>query len=87
MHVCLSFFHFFLVVDGKYLNYIEDFDLSHIGLVTIPNAAFIHFTALIRLNSANVSIQLIGDWFNTNNHLIDLDLRHNELLILACDQF
>lgn len=57
----------------------------------IPNAAFVHFTELKRLNLANASIKAIEDnWFSSNsscNKLKELDLRHNELTLLHREHF
>lgn len=46
------------------------------------------YTALTRLNLANASIQSIDDtWFNSNNNILELNLRHNELTALRRANF
>lgn len=77
--------------DSKYLNYIEDLDLSHIGVVIVPKSAFEPYSALIRLNMANASIQAIDDsWFSSNssaNKLMEMDLHQNKLKLLRRGHF
>lgn len=73
------------------MNYIENLDLSHNGLVIVPKSAFEPYTALTRLNLANASIQAIDDnWFSSNssaNKLIEMDLHHNKLKLLRRGHF
>lgn len=70
------------------MSYVEDLDLSHIGVVTVPNLAFVYYTSLKRLNLGNASIRSIEDnWFNSNNNLLEWDLSHNEVVTLRRAQF
>lgn len=90
---CWFWFFFFLFglvldTDGSNLGYVEDLDLSHIGVLTIPNSAFVYYTSLTRLNLANASIRSIEDtWFSSNNNILDWDLSHNEIVALRRAQF
>lgn len=79
------------MADGKYLNYIEDLDLSHIGAVIVPSLAFVPYTALTRLVLSNASIQAIDDdWFSSSsadNKLVEWDLHQNHLKLLRRGHF
>lgn len=70
------------------MGYVEDLDLSHLGVVTIPNMGFVYYTSLKRLNLGNASIRSIDDsWFNSNNNLLEWDMSHNEVVTLRRAQF
>lgn len=80
--------YIYLETDGNNVGYVEDLDLGSIGVVTIPNAAFVDYASLKRLNLENASIRTIDDsWFNSNNDIVEWNLSHNEVATLRRTQF
>lgn len=80
--------HIYIDTDSNNVGYVEDLDLSSVGVVTIPNAAFVQYASLKRLNLENASIRAIDDsWFNSNNNILEWNLSHNEVATLRRTQF